>query len=264
MYAVKKAEIFVGTSGYSYKYWQDVYYPNGMKPDDYLGFYTGDFGAVEINSTYYGIPKPSVFENMAIRTPEKFEFIVKANKATTHEMKDSEVSKEFLESVKPLAEQGKLSGILIQFPWGFRNIEQNRKYLASLRDGYREYPLFVEFRHDSWNRDEIYNFLRSIGVCFVTVDEPQIGNMMPPVVLSTGDTAYIRFHGRNAETWWGTSGDRYDYDYSAEELEEWIEKVEELEKTVWKIYAFFNNCHKGYAVRNALMFRDMVKKRGSR
>lgn len=262
MYAEKEAKIVIGTSGYSYKYWQGVYYPEGMKPDDYLGFYTGDFGAVEINSTYYGIPKPSVFENMANRTPENFEFVVKANKVTTHDLKDSDVSKVFLESVKPLAERGKLSGILVQFPWGFRNIEKNRKYLISLKENYGDYPLFAEFRHDSWNRGEVYDFLKNAGICFVSVDEPQIGDMMPPLAVSTGDTAYIRLHGRNSETWWGESGDRYDYNYSEEELGEWIEKVEELEKSVWKIYAFFNNCHKGYAVRNALMFRDMIKKRG--
>jgi uncharacterized protein YecE (DUF72 family) len=96
------------------------------------------------------------------------------------------------------------------------------------------------------------------------VDEPQIGDMMPPEARATGNTAYLRFHGRNAQSWWSNSADRYNYLYEPEELEEWVEKVEELEKTVWKLYAFFNNCHQGYAVRNALMFRDMMEKRKKR
>ena len=106
--------------------------------------------------------------------------------------------------------------------------------------------------------------MKSQGLHFVSVDEPQIGEMMPPVARATGDLAYIRFHGRNDRTWWGKSGDRYDYNYTTEELEEWIEKIELLEKTVWKIYAFFNNCHKGYAVRNALMFKKMLERKGKK
>jgi len=86
---------------------------------------------------------------------------------------------------------------------------------------------------------------------------------MPPEARATGDIAYVRFHGRNSATWWGKSGDRYDYNYSEEELGEWIDKVEELEKGVWKLYAFFNNCHQGYAVRNALMFRELMEKKGT-
>lgn len=93
------------------------------------------------------------------------------------------------------------------------------------------------------------------------MDEPQIGDMMPPVARATGNIGYVRFHGRNEANWWGNSGDRYDYLYSEKELGEWVEKVEALEKTVWKLYAFFNNCHQGYAIRNALRFKEMMEKK---
>jgi uncharacterized protein YecE (DUF72 family) len=251
----------VGTSGFVYRDWAGVFYPEHIRPKERIAFYSSHFPAVEINSTYYGIPKPGVFAGMVESSPEGFEFIVKANKATTHDLADSDVAGAFLESVRPLREAGRLSGILAQFPWGFRNEEKNRAYLAGLADTYRGTPLFVEFRHDSWNREEVFAFLGERNLSFVSVDEPRIGGMMPPVVRATGNAGYIRFHGRNAKDWWGKSGDRYNYFYRPEELEEWIEKVEELEKTVWKLYAFFNNCHQGYAVRNALMFRDMVEKR---
>lgn len=252
----------VGTSGFSFPDWKGVFYPENIKQADFLTYYTGFFPTVEINSTYYAVPRVSVFENMTARTPENFKFIVKTNKATTHDHDDKSVNESFIEAVAPLKESGKLDGILAQFPWGFRNTEKNRNYLCELKETYNEFPFFTEFRHKSWDDSGIYDFLRSKGILFVSVDEPQIGNMMPPKASSTGDTAYIRFHGRNSDTWWNTSGDRYDYNYNSEELGEWIEKIEVLEKTVWKIYAFFNNCHKGYAVRNAMMFKDMLEKKG--
>ena len=256
--------IYVGTSGFSYKGWRGVFYPENIRPADYLKYYRDHFNAVEINSTYYGIPKARVFENMVQNTPDDFEFMVKANKVTTHELSDRDVAEEFNESILPLKESGHLSGILAQFPWSFRNDQNNRRYLSELGERYRGIPYFVEFRHNSWNHDEVYDFLKLSRLNFVSVDEPQIGDMMPPVARATGDIAYIRFHGRNAETWWGKSGDRYDYNYNEDELEEWIEKIEQLEKTVWKLYAFFNNCHQGYAVRNALMFKDLLRKRGKK
>lgn len=251
----------VGTSGFSFRDWKGVFYPERLKPAEMLSYYSGRFPAVEINASYYAVPKPEVFAHMAAVTPEGFEFVVKANKATTHEFADPDVSGAFKESLRPLRESGKFSGILAQFPWGFRNEEKNRKYLAGLAKTYEGFPLFVEFRHISWNREEVYRFLDDAGMHFVAVDEPQIGGMMPPVARATGDRGYIRFHGRNAADWWGKSGGRYDYLYSEDELEEWVEKVEALEKTVWKLYAFFNNCHQGYAVRNALMFKEMMDKR---
>ncbi len=256
--------ISIGTSGFSFKDWKGVFYPEGTRAGDYLSYYKDYFNTVEINSTYYAIPRPSVFENMLDKTPDDFEFMVKANNATTHENADSDVAQAFKESLLPLKESGRLSGILAQFPWRFRNNEKNRIYISELGQRYTGTPLFTEFRHNSWNREEIHDFLKRLGLYFVSVDEPQMGDMMPPVAVATGDLAYIRFHGRNKKTWWGTSGDRYDYDYSDEELEEWIEKVEQLEKTVWKIYAFFNNCHQGYAVRNALQFKDLLRKKGKK
>ncbi|MBT4483783.1 MAG: DUF72 domain-containing protein [Candidatus Latescibacteria bacterium] len=253
--------VTVGTSGFVYKDWKGVFYPEKIKAGELLSYYKDYFRTVEINTTYYGIPKPSTFGRMIEATPEDFEFMVKANKATTHEMNDEEVAETFKDSIAPLKDAGRLSGILAQFPWRFRNVEKNRSYLSELAERYGDEKLFTEFRHNSWNRDEVFDFLSRLGIGFVFVDEPQIGKMMPPVARATSDTAYIRFHGRNAKTWWGKSGDRYNYNYSSEELDKWIEKIDVLEKTVWKIYAFFNNCHKGYAVRNAMMFMDLVKKK---
>ena len=254
--------IAVGTSGFSFPGWKGVFYPETVKPKDYLAFYAGTFPAVEINATYYGIQKASVFAGMLERTPASFDFVVKANRATTHELDNDSVNREFSASLAPLIEVGRLSGILAQFPWKFRNGEKNRGYLAKLRDSYRDAPLFIEFRHRSWDRPEVYDFLNRLGMHFVSVDEPQMGDMMPPDAHATGNIGYVRFHGRNEKTWWGKEGDRYDYRYADTELEEWVDRVAALEKTVWKLYAFFNNCHQGYAARNAVQFRDLCRKKG--
>ena len=129
--------IYVGTSGFSYKEWRGVFYPEEIRPADYLKYYRDHFNAVEINSTYYGIPKARVFENMVQNTPDDFEFMVKANKVTTHELSDRDVAEEFNESILPLKESGRLSGILAQFPWSFRNDHNNRRYLSELGERYR-------------------------------------------------------------------------------------------------------------------------------
>ncbi|MFC1511969.1 DUF72 domain-containing protein [Candidatus Latescibacterota bacterium] len=252
----------VGTSGYSYRDWKGVFYPETLKTEEYLSYYAEHFPAVEINSTYYGIPKLGTFERMVERTPEGFEFIIKANSATTHELSDRTVNRAFQDALAPLVGAGRLKGVLVQFPWRFRNEEANRRYLAELRESYDDTPLFIEFRHNSWNREEVYDYLSDLNLHYVSVDEPQIGDMMPPVARVTGGIGYVRFHGRNAANWWGKGGDRYDYLYSEDELTEWIDRVEQLEKSTWKLYAFFNNCHQGYAVRNALMFRELMKKQG--
>ena len=186
-----------------------------------------------------------------------FEFIVKVNKATTHEGKDAEVAASFLQSIRPLSEAGKLKGLLAQFPWGFKNTPENRDYLKGCRERTPDIPYFVEFRHRSWVSEEVGNLLREHQLSFVCVDEPQIGDMMPPMARATTNLGYIRFHGRNAKNWWGKGGDRYDYLYTEDELRTWVGKVEQLLGKVDKIYLFFNNCHAGQAVENARMMKAM-------
>ena len=90
------------------------------------------------------------------------------------------------------------------------------------------------------------------------MDEPQIGNMMPPVARATGDAGYVRLHGRNEETWWSETGDRYDYEYTMDELREWSDTVSDMAATVRKLFVFFNNCHHGAAAKNALMFQELA------
>jgi uncharacterized protein YecE (DUF72 family) len=253
-------EILVGTSGYSFKDWVGPFYPRGMKPTEYLGFYAERFPAVEVNTTYYGIPKPSVLQQMERRTPPGYHFVVKLNQAMTHERKrEDALYGEFLAAIQPLKDAGKYDGLLAQVPWGFRRDQGALQLLKVLREQLPGEPLFVEFRHTSWMTPVLEAELKALDLGYCSVDEPQLPGLLPPVALRTGPDAYVRFHGRNGATWWGGAGDRYDYDYKEDELREWLKKVTEMADQARRTYLFFNNCHAGQAARNATLMQELVR-----
>jgi len=253
--------IHIGTSGYSFKDWKGPFYPIKIANEDMLEFYSRHFKVVEINATYYAIPKPGTFERMAGRTPADFQFTVKANGGMTHERVDNQsVFDEFKKAIKPLVEADKLKGILAQFPWSFKNSEENRRYLRSYRDRLAEYPLIVEFRHASWILEPTFGFLQNLGMSYCAVDEPNLPGLVPPEVAATSVLGYVRFHGRNKEAWWGgDSAQRYNYLYSEQELQEWVPKIKQLAASTQETYVLFNNCHVGHAAKNAKTMQDMLQ-----
>jgi uncharacterized protein YecE (DUF72 family) len=278
--------IFVGTSGYSFPDWVGPFYPPGTRPGDFLPFYARHFGTVEVNSTYYRVPSPRAIEQMERKTPPGFRFMVKVNQAMTHERSlEGGLVRDFRAALEPLKAAGKYEGLLAQFPWGFRRARENESHLAALRDALVGEPLFIEFRHASWASPDLSAWLRERSLGFCSVDEPRLESLMPPVSMVTGDDAYVRFHGRNAKNWWGgrpaavagaaprgtgaaprdsgaAQGDRYDYDYRADELKEWVRKVRELAGQARRTYLFFNNCHAGHAARSAKLMQEMLRQQG--
>jgi len=149
---------------------------------------------------------------------------------------------------------------LAQFPWSFKNTEENRKYLKSYNDQLAEYPLIVEFRHISWISEPLFSFLRSLGVSYCVVDEPNLPGLLPPKVEATANLGYVRFHGRNTKTWWeGDSSQRYNYLYTEQELKEWVPKIKQLTASTEETYVFFNNCHAGYAAKNAKTMQSILQ-----
>ena len=257
------SQILIGTSGYSFPDWVGPFYPPGTKSRDFLRYYTDHFRTVEVNSTYYGIPRPQVVEQMAAKTPDGFRFVVKLNREMSHDQSlDPALYRQFMEAIEPLKQAGKYDGLLAQFPGGFHRTPQNRRFLADLRDRLDGEPLFVEFRHDSWLTPELEPSLRQYRIGFCAVDEPGLPHLLPPVTMLTTEDAYVRFHGRNTANWWGsarTGGDRYDYDYKAQELGEWVQKVTELADRARRIYLFFNNCHAGQAARSAKLMQELLR-----
>lgn len=254
----------VGTSGYSFADWVGPFYPPGMRSGDFLSFYSKRFPVVEVNSTYYRIPPPRVLEQMEKKTPPGFRFMVKLHQSMTHEgSSDASLVQEFLAMLEPLKRAGKYDGLLAQFPWGFRRTAASEAHLDTLRKRLEGEPLFAEFRHDSWAKPDLGDWLRERSIGYCAVDEPALKGLMPPIALLTTDTAYVRFHGRNSETWWGRGGgDRYDYDYSEAELKEWLEKVAKLAEQAKRTYLFFNNCHAGQAARNAKLMQELLRRQG--
>ena len=279
--------ISIGTSGYSFADWVGPFYPPGTRSGEFLGYYATQFDCVEVNSTYYGIPAPRVLESMEKKTPAGFRFIVKLNQAMTHEYSaEPALYEKFLDVLEPLKAAGKYHGLLAQFPWAFRRDERSKAHLELLRERLPDEPLWVEFRHDSWMHPKLPAWLaeRSLGYCIV--DEPALPGLVPPVTHVTNGIAYVRFHGRNAAHWWGSTsrvpggaslvreaaspalsppkarGDqlRYDYNYSERELMEWVKRINELAKQAKQTYLFFNNCHAGQAARNAKLMEELLRR----
>ena len=233
--------IKLGTSGYSFEDWKGVFYPDDIDKGKMLDYYSKHFNTVEINSTYYKIPHSSVFYWLSEKTEADFEFIVKVHKEITHERKGSFDSLSLLlEALKPLIESGKFKGFLAQFPWSFKYSISNIEYIKKIKDNCNNFDIWVEFRNAGWVRDNVFEFLQKNKIGYCCVDEPRLRGLILPQAISTTDTGYVRFHGRNTATWWDSSaGDRYDYLYTKEELSEWIEKIRELRKQTSKTYLFF-------------------------
>ena len=254
-------EILVGTSGYSFPDWVGTFYPPGMKSSDFLNYYSERFPVVEVNSTYYRIPPPRTLEQMERKTPPGFRFVVKLHQSMTHETtREPAIYFQFREALEPLKAAGKYDGLLAQVPWGFQRTPQSQDHLRVLREQLRGEPLFVEFRHRSWITPELAGELRALDLGYCAVDEPRLTGLVPPVVLQTSQDGYVRFHGRNADNWWGRGGgDRYDYDYNETELREWLKKITDLAEQARRTYLFFNNCHAGQAARNASLMQELLR-----
>jgi len=257
-------DIRIGTSGYSFKDWVGPFYPAKTPSRLFLEYYAREFPVVEVNSTYYGIPKPATTAGLARRSPAGFRFVVKLHQSMTHEPKlDRAKVREFLDAIEPLKQAGKFDGLIAQFPWRFRRDEAGKAHLEELRDALPGEPLHVEFRNDSWAHPKLESWLRERSLGYVAVDEPDLPGLMPPIAILTTDTAYVRFHGRNSQAWWGPKGvDRYDWNYSERELGEWLEKITKLAEQAKRTYLFFNNCHAGQAARSAKLMQELLKRQG--
>ncbi len=254
--------IHVGTSGYSFPDWVGPFYPPGTRSADMLPSYATRFSTVEINTSYYRMPDRTLFKRMIERTPADFRFVVKGYKGMTHdpvEWKGGAICAPFLDAVEPLREAGRFSGLLLQFPWSFRNIEDGRRHLVDLRRRLPDVPLFVEFRREEWNREPIFRFLETNRLGWCSVDEPDLEGLLPPVHRVTNGQAYVRLHGRNRDAWWGRSSkDRYDYLYSKGELAEWVRKIRSTLAKTERTFVFFNNCYAGQAADNARLMQELL------
>lgn len=257
--------IRVGTCGFSYREWVGPFYPRGLAQTDYIAYYAQVFDAVEIDSTYYATPAPSMFERLDRRTPPAFRFTVKVPGSVTHVPSDvtpaDDEAQRFLEALEPLRASGKLGAVLAQFPNGFRPSPNAFRRLEWLRRAWPEVPIVVEFRHRDWQRPETLRRLRALGLGWCNVDEPAQSSLMRPDAQITSRIGYVRFHGRNAATWWQHEkpADRYSYLYNTDELGQWLPRIEHIADGTDETFVFFNNHANGQATVNAQQMAQLLQ-----
>jgi uncharacterized protein YecE (DUF72 family) len=253
----------IGTSGYDYPEWKGAFYPPSLKRDEYLGFYADTFNAVELNFSYYTMPTETQLKNMAERSGKRLKFSIKANQQLTHHIEIGtwrEAAKDFKTAINPLLADKLLSSVLLQFPQSFHYEEETRRYLASLLDEFHDVPLVVEFRHNSWQKETVYQGLADRGAGCCSCDMPEISRLPAFKPIISGNTAYMRFHGRNAKNWYGTNArDRYDYFYTDEEIAAYVPVLKELSGKAQTLQIFFNNHAKGNAAVNAKKLMIMLE-----
>ncbi len=269
-----QAKLYIGTSGWSYPKgegtWTGHFYPTVRINE--LEYYSQFFNTVEINSSFYRPPNPEYAYRWARQVNRDFLFTVKLWQKFTHPQmyeaatgEDKAISTEdidiFRRGIEPLVRYGKLGALLAQFPPSFVNDGYGQKILSAIIRTFGQYQLAVELRHRSWSDDKtVASTLRENKVVWVHIDEPKFRFSVSHELPLTGDIAYFRFHGRNAEMWWrGDVETRYKYLYSAEEIVELSQRVRAASQQTKLTFAFFNNHWRGYAPRNAI---DMMKALG--
>jgi uncharacterized protein YecE (DUF72 family) len=299
------ARIRIGTCSWADEALSKYFYPPGLPAGERLAYYSQRFDTVELDSTYYRLPVESMAERWVEQTPEDFVMHVKAfGVMTRHPVKReqlppdlrdeapvddrgrvdrpprefrAEVFRQFREALDPLRRAEKLGGILFQFPPYVVYKAASLDYLTWAREQIGDDEMLVEFRHTSWFeesvRSDMLSFLEEHGMSLVVVDAPKVeAKNVPPTLLAlTSPTLYLRFHGRNADTWnvrGRSAAERFDYLYSDEELREWVGPLRELSEQAENAYVLFNNNNRSpggdggwvsQAATNAQSLRQLLK-----
>jgi len=237
-----KCDIRIGTSGWHYDDWKELFYPAQMAKHKWFEYYSKHFDTVEINNTFYQLPKEQTFENWHKQAPKNFLFTVKANRYITHikRLKEPEDSlKRFFERVRLLKEN--LGPVLYQLPPNFhKDLDRLGTFMKYLP---KKIIAVFEFRHESWFSEDTYKLLSGFNAAFCIHD--LVGISTPRVI--TGDIIYIRFHGPTG---------KYQGNYSKSALQNWAKWIKDHIKGKKVVYAYFNNDIHAYAVNNAKQLKE--------
>ncbi|MCZ6650287.1 MAG: DUF72 domain-containing protein [Acidobacteria bacterium] len=260
---VPRSLVRVGLAGWAYRDWQGIVYPappsRGFDRLDWIARFTD---LVEINATFYRAARPRDAERWA-RTVERypdFRFTAKLEKIFTHDAEGAgdAAERRYRDGLAPLVESGRLAAVLIQFPYSFHNIAANRRRLARLLNRFSDYPLTVEFRHRGWLTADLLAFLASRQVTLAGVDQPAVGQSVPPSLPLTGPFFYIRLHGRNTADWFRPDAGRdarYNYLYDHDDLRPWVQRIRDAAAENLPGLVVGNNHFRGQAAVNAVEIR---------
>ena len=274
-------KILIGTSGYDYPEWKGVFYPEKIARKDFLLFYSTKFNALELNSTFYSMPTFERMERFIKRSEGRVNFSVKAHRLLTHEISSlwKTEAQVFKNALKLMNQKNLLSSILFQFPQSFHYNIDNRFYLSYLLDEFEGFPVAVEFRNKQWILDSVFEGLAKKNAAFVYCDMPDLKHL-PAFYFESkefleqnctkifGNMAYLRLHGRNADSWYASTANekndkngsaRYEYFYSDEELFSFVPIVKFIKNADKRCQIFFNNHPKGYGAQNALKLKEMLQ-----
>jgi len=243
--------LYIGTSGWNYNHWRNIFYPQNLSCKDFLNFFSKHFKTVEINYSFYHLPKKGSYQNWYEQTPKDFLFSVKASRFITHIKRLKNVKtawKTFLGNALQLKE--KLGPILFQFPPSFKAKEENirrlENFLKYITMVYASPSMLyaLEFRHKSWFDKKIYDLLKKYNCALVNADSPRY----PKSEEITANFIYIRMHGSKI---------LFSSKYTRKELNDLSLKIKKWEKKVKHIYVYFNNDAYGYAIENAKTLQNL-------
>ncbi|HUS46583.1 MAG TPA: DUF72 domain-containing protein [Phycisphaerae bacterium] len=240
-----KAELHVGTSGFTYEHWRGVFYPDDVPQKRWLEYYAERFETVEVNTTYYHMPREGICDSWRKRTPEAFRFVLKLNRFITHRkrLRDcGDLLDSFLAAAGRLGE--KLGPMLVQLPPRFSADPKRLEDFLAICPKRRRWAF--EFRDASWLCEEIYAVLRGFNAALVVHD---LIENHPRV--TTADWTYLRYHG---------PAGRYAGCYPPERLRAEAEQIRRCLSAGLDVYAYFNNDAEACAVRNAADLKRFVER----
>ncbi len=231
--------IYLGTQGWGYKDWVGPFYPTGTRSQDFLRVYAQSFGAVELDTTFYGTPRPQVVDGWKRSTPDNFLFTAKVPRLITHDRRLVQAERDFVDFLTVMEMLGpKLGPILLQFPPDFTVAERPalETFLALLPE---EFRFAAEFRHRSWLNGDTYDLLRRHNVAWTMIDL----QYMPRHVEITADFVYVRWLGDHKRI---TRMDSTQIDRRTD-LDAWAEMLDDVSRHVQRIYGFANNHYSGHS-----------------
>ena len=240
------ARIFIGTSGWHYKHWRDLFYPKELATSAWLEFYSKLFNSVELNNSFYHLPSLNAFDTWRETTPTHFRFAVKGSRFITHmkKLKDPESSTpKFFAGANRLRK--KLGPVLFQLPPHWKvNPERLEEFLSSIERGHQ---YAFEFRDDSWYTREVYEVLKRHNAALCIHD---LAGKQSPIEITASFT-YIRFHGPTEA--------KYSGSYSDAQLKDWARRLDHWRPKLKGIYAYFNNDVGGHAPKNARKLTSLLE-----